>query len=45
MKDEIWVSLWFVQDERSAAFYRPAMPDAFVTDYVTQARRGWRRNR
>jgi glycerophosphoryl diester phosphodiesterase len=38
----IWISLWFVQDEKCATFYKPAMPDAFVTDYVTRAREGWR---
>ena len=38
----LWISLWFVQDEKRAAFYKPAMPDAFVTDYVTRAREGWR---
>lgn len=34
----LWVSLWFVQDATSAAFYRPALPDAFVTDHVSLVR-------
>ena len=38
----LWVSLWFVQSASQAAFYKPAMADAFVTDYVTRAREGWR---
>ena len=34
----LWVSLWFVQDAASANFYRPALPDAFVTDHVSLVR-------
>ena len=34
----LWVSLWFVQDADSAAFYRPSLPDAFVTDHVSIVR-------
>ena len=41
----IWVSLWFVQSADTAESYRPAMADAFVTDYVTRAREGLRRRR
>ena len=34
----VWVSLWFVQDAASAAFYGPSAPDAFVTDHVSEVR-------
>ena len=34
----LWISLWFVQDAAAAAYYRPALPDAFVTDHVSLVR-------
>ena len=34
----LWISLWFVQDAAAAAYYRPASPDAFVTDHVSRVR-------
>ena len=34
----LWVSLWFVQDAATAASYRGAEPDAFVTDHVSVVR-------
>ena len=37
-KNGLWVSLWFVQDGETAAFYRAARPDAFVTDHVSLVR-------
>jgi len=36
----LWVSLWFVQSAEMAAEYRDAGADAFVTDHVSEARRG-----
>lgn len=39
----LWVSLWFVQSAETAAEYRTAGADAFVTDHVSEARRGLRR--
>ena len=36
----LWVSLWFVQSSEKAAEYRDAGADAFVTDHVSEARRG-----
>ena len=36
----LWVSLWFVQSAETAAEYRSAGADAFVTDHVSEARRG-----
>ena len=36
----LWVSLWFVQSAETAAEYRDAGADAFVTDHVSEARRG-----
>ena len=33
----LWVSVWFVQNEKTAATYR-AVADAFVTDFVSKAR-------
>jgi glycerophosphoryl diester phosphodiesterase len=36
----LWVSLWFVQSAETAEEYRRAGADAFVTDHVTEARRG-----
>ena len=36
----LWVSLWFVQSAETAAEYRNAGADAFVTDHVSEARRG-----
>ena len=38
----LWVSLWFVQSAEMAAEYRDAGADAFVTDHVSEARRGLR---
>ena len=35
----LWVSLWFVQNEKDAAYYRDAGMDAFVTDHVSRVRR------
>jgi len=32
----MWVSLWFVQDEKKAAKYRTSGCDAFVTDHVSR---------
>ena len=37
-REGLWISLWFVQDADKAAFYRPATPDAFVTDHVSLVR-------
>lgn len=34
----IWVSLWYIQTEKDAAYYLPASPDAFVTDHVSAVR-------
>lgn len=34
----LWVSLWFVQDVKTAAAYRTAGADAFVTDRVSVVR-------
>ncbi len=34
----VWVALWFVQNEKDAAYYLPASPDAFVTDHVSAVR-------
>ena len=39
----LWISLWFVQDADKARQYRSAGADAFVTDYVSEARVPWRR--
>ena len=39
-RNGLWVSLWFVQDAETAAYYRPARPDAFVTDHVSLVRAG-----
>ncbi|MBR4654190.1 MAG: histidine phosphatase family protein [Kiritimatiellae bacterium] len=40
LKEEgLWISLWFVQKPEKAERYRPAMPDAFVTDHVSLVRR------
>ena len=41
----LWVSLWFVQSEEKAQAYRDAHPNAFVTDHVTKARLGLKKNR
>ena len=35
----LWVSLWFVQNERDEAAYRDAGMDAYVTDHVSKVRR------
>ena len=35
----LWVSLWFVQNEKDAAHYRDAGMDAYVTDHVSRVRR------
>lgn len=37
-KHGLWVSLWFVQDATTAAKYRDAGADAFVTDHVSEVR-------
>ena len=34
----LWVSLWYIQNEKDAAYYLPASPDAFVTDHVSAVR-------
>ena len=34
----IWVALWYIQNEKDAAYYLPASPDAFVTDHVSAVR-------
>ena len=34
----LWISLWFVQNAETAAYYRPSAPDAFVTDHVSLVR-------
>ena len=44
-KNGLWVSLWFVQDAETAAYYRPARPDAFVTDHVSLVRKEGEMNR
>ena len=38
----LWVSLWFVQNADKAMQYRSSGADAFVTDYVSEVRRGLR---
>lgn len=40
----LWISLWFVQDAVKAREYRSAGADAFVTDYVSEARKGLRQD-
>lgn len=35
-KNGLWVSLWFVQDAKSAAAYRTCGADAFVTDFASR---------
>lgn len=34
----LWVSLWFVQNRKTAEYYRPSGVDAFVTDHVSKVR-------
>ena len=36
----LWVSLWFVQSAETAVEYRNSGADAFVTDHVSEVRRG-----
>ena len=39
LKDSgLWVSLWYVQNSKTATQYLPSMPDAFVTDHVSAVR-------
>ena len=36
----LWVSVWFVQDARTAAIYRDSGADAYVSDFISQCRKG-----
>ena len=38
----LWISLWFVQDADKARRYQSSGADAFVTDHVSEVRRGLR---